>query len=107
MPPHDTKNDDPAGGQEALENMVTTQVMNGLVNLDNHDGLLGATQAVMLGVASGQINDKRGAVLLRGVKTALDILEAKRKVHVGQNPMRLSEETVTPDGPFGFRRKAG
>lgn len=89
---------------EALRDHVTNEITNGVVHLDGHDGLLNATRAVMVGVASGAISDKSGSVLISGVRTALAILESKKKANPVMNPARFDSSSVTPDGPFGFKK---
>ena len=87
-----------------LAEFLHGELMHGMVSMTDHDGLLNATKAIMVGVASGGIPDRRGATLISGVKTALQILEAKRRVHGPQNPLQVGPEVVTPDGPFGFKQ---
>ena len=89
----------------ALEEFVTSEIMNGMVSLDDHDGLLNATKAVMVGIASGGIAEKKGTVLISGVRTALAILESKGKQARPGNPLQVGPGAVTPDGPFGFKSK--
>lgn len=99
--PEDTEEEEPT----ELQAFITSEIMNGMVHLDDHEGLLNATKAVMIGVASGGIGEKRGTVLLAGVRTALAIQESKSKRAGPSNPLRVGPESVTPDGPFGFKAK--